>query len=47
MKKSDEKNLKKLYKRCKPGLKKKFGRVLSYEEFVAHMAYAHKRGLIE
>ena len=40
-----EKNLKKLYEKCKPGMLKKFGRILSYEEFVQHLAYAHEKGM--
>ncbi len=40
-----EKNLKKIYEKCKPAMLKKFGRVLSYDEFVRTLAYAHKEGL--
>ena len=40
-----EKNLKKIYEKCKPGMLKKFGRILSYDEFVAALSYAHKEGL--
>lgn len=46
IKKANEKNLKKLYERCKPAMQKKFGRVLTYEEFVATMAYAYKKGMV-
>ena len=45
-KKVSEKHLKKLYDRLKPLMLKKFGRVLSYEEFVANMAYAHQKGMV-
>ena len=40
-----EKNLKKVYEKCKPGMLKKFGRILPYEEFVKHLAYAHEKGM--
>lgn len=40
-----EKNLRKVYEKCKPGMLKKFGRVLSYDEFIATLAYAHEKGL--
>lgn len=42
-----EKSLKKVYEKCKPGMQKKFGRVLTYDEFCVHMAYAHKKGLVK
>lgn len=38
-----EKSLKKVYEKCKPGMIKKFGRVLSYDEFVQSLAYAHDK----
>lgn len=50
MKKSNkitEKSLKKVYEKCKPGMQKKFGRILTYDEFCAHMAYAHKHNLVK
>lgn len=40
-----EKSLKKVYEKCKPGMIEKFGRILSYDEFIATLAYAHKEGL--
>ena len=40
-----EKNLKKVYEKCKPGMLKKFGRILTYEEFVHHLAYAYEKGM--
>lgn len=40
-----EKHLKKIYEKTKPLMLKKFGRILSYEEFVRTLAYAHERGL--
>lgn len=42
-----EKHLKKLYEKCKPAMLKKFGRILSYEEFVATLGYAHEKGLVK
>lgn len=42
-----EKSLKKVYEKCKPGMLKKFGRVLSYEEFVQTLAYAYQKGLVK
>lgn len=39
-------SLEKLYEKCKPAMFKKFGRVLSYEEFVATLAYAHEKGKV-
>ena len=41
-----EKSLKKVYEKCKPGMQKKFGRVLTYDEFCAHLATAHSKGLV-
>lgn len=38
-----EKSLKKVYEKCKPGMIKKFGRVLSYDEFVQSLVYAHDK----
>lgn len=46
MKKLKEKHLRKLYEKLKPMMLKKFGRVLSYEEFIASMAYAHEKGMV-
>ena len=46
MRKLKEKNLKKVYEKCRPGMLKKFGRVLSYEEFVASLAYAHDKKMV-
>lgn len=40
-----EKSLKKVYEKCKPAMLKKFGRIMSYDEFIATLAYAHKEGL--
>lgn len=40
-----EKSLKKIYAKCKPAMLKRFGRVLSYEEFCQSLAYAHDNGL--
>ena len=40
-----EKHLKKIYEKCKPAMLKKFGRILSYEEFVATLGYAHQKGV--
>lgn len=39
---ANERMLKKLYERSKSGMLQRFGRVLSYEEFVTTMAYAYK-----
>lgn len=41
-----KKSLKKIYDKCKPGMLKKFGRVLSYDEFVATLATAHVRDIV-
>lgn len=41
-----EASLKKIYEKCKPGMQKKFGRILTYEEFVATLAYAHERKMV-
>lgn len=41
-----EKNLRKVYERCKPGMLKKFGRILSYDEFCASLAYAHEKRIV-
>lgn len=41
-----EKSLQLLYKKCKPCMLKKFGRVLSYDEFVATLAVAHEKGMV-
>ena len=46
MKKLREKDLKKVYEKCKPDMLKKFGRVLSYDEFVSTLAVAHEKKLI-
>jgi len=43
--KMKEKSLKQVYEKCKPYMLKKFGRVLSYEEFVRTLAYAHEKGM--
>lgn len=40
-----EKSLKKVYEKCKPGMQKKFGRVLTYEEFCKNLAVAHEKGM--
>ncbi len=40
-----EKSLKVLYKRCKPAMLKKWGKILTYEEFCQTLAYAHENGL--
>ena len=40
-----EKHLKKIYEKCKPSMLKKFGRILSYEEFVATLSYVHRKGM--
>ena len=42
-----EASLKKVYEKCKPGMQKKFGRILTYDEFVATLAYAHQKGLVK
>lgn len=42
-----EKSLKKIYEKCKPGMLQKFGRVLTYDEFVAHLSYAYEKGLVK
>lgn len=42
-----EKSLKKIYEKCKPGMLKKFGRILSYDEFVATLAVAHEKGMVK
>lgn len=41
-----EASLKKVYEKCKPGMLKKFGRILSYEEFVEYLAIAHERKMV-
>lgn len=46
MRKLKEKDLKKVYEKCRPCMFKKFGRVLSYEEFVAFLAYAHDKKMV-
>ena len=46
MRKLKEKDLKKVYEKCRPSMLKKFGRVLSYEEFVASLAYAHDKKMV-
>ena len=38
-----ESSLKKVYEKCKPGMQKKFGRVLTYEEFCKNLAVAHEK----
>lgn len=40
---SIDKSLKKIYEKCKPLMIKKFGRILSYEEFCQILAYAHDK----
>lgn len=42
----NEKTLKKIYEKTKPGMLKKFGRVLSYDEFVSILAYAHDNKMV-
>lgn len=42
----NEKTLKKIYEKLKPSMLKKFGRVLSFEEFVATLAYAHDHKMV-
>lgn len=42
----NEKTLKKIYKRSKSGMLKKFGRVLSYDEFISVLAYAHDHKIV-
>lgn len=42
----NEKTLKKIYEKSKSGMLKKFGRVLSYDEFVAMLAYAHDHKMV-
>lgn len=44
---STMRSLEKLYEKCKPVMLKKFGRVLSYEEFVATLGYAHEKGMVK
>lgn len=39
------KSLEKVYNKCKPAMLKKFGRILSFEEFCATLAYAHEKGV--
>lgn len=41
-----EKYLKKIYEKIKPHMLKKFGHILTYEEFVAALAYAHAKGQV-
>lgn len=43
----NEKTLKKIYERSKSGMLKKFGRVLSYDEFVSVLAYAHDHKMVQ
>ena len=43
---STMRSLEKLYEKCKPAMLKKFGRVLSYEEFIATLGYAHEKGMV-
>lgn len=38
---------KKLYKRCKPQMLKRFGRILSYEEFCATLQVAANQGKLD
>ena len=42
----NEKTRKKIYDRSKSGMLKKFGRVLSYDEFVSVLAYAHDHKMV-
>ena len=42
----NEKTLKKIYERSKSGMLKNFGRVLSYDEFVSVLAYAHDHKMV-
>ncbi len=42
----NEKTLKKIYERSKSGMLKKFVRVLSYDEFVSVLAYAHDHKMV-
>lgn len=42
-----EESLKKVYEKCKPAMLQKFGRVLSYDEFVRTLAYAHEKGMVK
>lgn len=44
LKNINEKSLKKVYEKCKPSMQKKFGRVLTYDEFVAILAKNHSSG---
>lgn len=44
-KKITEKSLKKIYEKCKPGMKSLFGRVLTYEDFCQALSYAHEKGV--
>ena len=44
LKNINEKSLKKIYEKCKPSMQKKFGRVLTYDEFVAILAKNHSSG---
>ena len=41
-----EVSLKKVYEKCKPGMLQKFGRVLTYEEFVQYLAIAHEKKMV-
>ena len=42
----NEKPLKKIYEKSKSGRLKKFGRVLSYDEFGDMLAYAHDHKMV-
>lgn len=42
-----EQSLKKVYEKCKPGMQQRFGRVLTYDEFVVTLAQAHERGILK
>lgn len=46
MKKLKEKDLKKVYEKCKPGMLKKLGRVLSYDEFVSALVVASEKKMV-
>ena len=44
LKNINEKSLKRVFEKCKSSMQKKFGRVITYDEFVAILAKNHSSG---
>lgn len=42
-----ENTLRKVYNKCKPAMQKKFGRILTFEEFCRTLSYAHEKGMVK